>query len=77
MMIRLSHKPAAHAGDMGRGSLYYTQFHGQTNAWVFNAAGLDAMAADSPVFLLGAFQTGIQVHGHIRGRFHDHEIHLF
>ncbi|MCF8077220.1 MAG: 5'-nucleotidase C-terminal domain-containing protein [Desulfotignum sp.] len=39
-----------HAGDMVQGSLYYTLFHGQAEAHVFNAMGLDAMAAGNHEF---------------------------
>jgi 5'-nucleotidase len=39
-----------HAGDMVQGSLYYTLFHGQAEARVFNAMGLDAMAAGNHEF---------------------------
>jgi len=39
-----------HAGDMVQGSLYYTLFHGQAEARVFNAMGLDVMAAGNHEF---------------------------
>ncbi len=43
-----------HAGDMVQGSLYYTLFHGQAEARVFNAMGLDVMAAGNHEFDRGA-----------------------
>jgi 5'-nucleotidase / UDP-sugar diphosphatase len=39
-----------HAGDMVQGSLFYTLFHGKAEAHVFNAMGLDAMAAGNHEF---------------------------
>ncbi len=43
-----------HAGDMVQGSLYYTLFHGQAEARVFNAMGLDVMASGNHEFDRGA-----------------------
>jgi len=43
-----------HAGDMVQGSLYYTLFHGQAEARVFNAMGLDVMAAGNHEFDRGS-----------------------
>jgi 5'-nucleotidase len=47
---RHSHVLFLHAGDMVQGSLYYTLFHGQAEVRVFNAMGLDAMAAGNHEF---------------------------
>ncbi|MEX1301281.1 MAG: bifunctional metallophosphatase/5'-nucleotidase [Desulfotignum sp.] len=47
---RHSHVLFLHAGDMIQGSLYYTLFHGQAEARVFNAMGLDVMAAGNHEF---------------------------
>ncbi len=48
-----------HSGDMVQGSIYYTLFHGKADVQVFNAMGLDAMAAGNHEFDRGT--PGIEI----------------
>ncbi len=48
-----------HSGDMVQGSIYYTLFHGRADAQVYNAMGLDAMAAGNHEFDRGT--PGIEI----------------
>ncbi|MCF8092019.1 MAG: 5'-nucleotidase C-terminal domain-containing protein [Desulfotignum sp.] len=48
-----------HSGDMVQGSIYYTLFHGRADVQVYNAMGLDAMAAGNHEFDRGT--PGIEI----------------
>jgi 5'-nucleotidase / UDP-sugar diphosphatase len=59
--VRDRHPPVLflHSGDMVQGSIYYTLFHGRADVQVYNAMGLDAMAAGNHEFDRGT--PGIEI----------------